>query len=57
MRAMHRVDSIFEATKRILGMSKDEGINPNQAAIRVAELRIKEIGDLRRFRRSGDDRN
>ena len=57
MRAMHRVDSIFEATKRILGMSKDDGINPNQAAIRVAELRIKEIGDLRRFRRSGDDRN
>ena len=57
MRAMHRVDSIFEATKRILGMSKVEGINPNQAAMRVAELRIKEIGDLRRFRRSGDDRN
>ena len=57
MRAMHRVDSIFEATKRILAMSKDEGINPNRAAMKVADLRIKEIGDLRRFRRSGDDRN
>jgi glutamate dehydrogenase/leucine dehydrogenase len=57
MRAMHRVDSIFEATKRVLEMSKDEGINPHQAAMKVAELRIKEIGDLRRFRRSGDDRN
>jgi hypothetical protein len=51
------VDSIFEATMRILEMSKEEGINPNRAAMKVAEQRIKEIGDLRRFRRSGDDRN
>jgi leucine dehydrogenase len=57
MRARHRVDSIFEATMRILEMSKEEGINPNRAAMKVAEQRIKEIGDLRRFRRSGDDRN
>jgi leucine dehydrogenase len=57
MRAMHRVDSIFEATKHILEMSKEEGIAPNQAAVKMAEKRIKEIGDLRRFRRSGDDRN
>jgi leucine dehydrogenase len=57
MRAMHRVDAIFEATKRILEMSKQEAIAPNQAAVMVAEKRIKEIGDLRRFRRSGDDRN
>jgi leucine dehydrogenase len=57
MRAMHRVDAIFEATNRILEMSKQEAIAPNQAAVMVAEKRIKEIGDLRRFRRSGDDRN
>ena len=57
MRALHRVDGIFDATKTILEMSKREGINPNQAAVRVAENRIKDIGDLRRFRRSGDDRN
>jgi hypothetical protein len=38
-------------------MSKEEGIAPNQAAVKMAEKRIKEIGDLRRFRRSGDDRN
>jgi leucine dehydrogenase len=57
MRAMHRVDSIFDATKRILEMSKEEAITPNQAAVKVADKRIKEIGDLRRFRRSGDDRN
>jgi leucine dehydrogenase len=57
MRAMHRVDGIFQATKTILEMSKQEGISPNLAAVRVAENRIKDIGDLRRFRRSGDDRN
>jgi hypothetical protein len=38
-------------------MSKEEAITPNQAAVKVADKRIKEIGDLRRFRRSGDDRN
>ncbi|HEX9863564.1 MAG TPA: Glu/Leu/Phe/Val dehydrogenase [Acidimicrobiia bacterium] len=57
MRAMHRVDGIFAATKTILEMSNREGITPNQAAMRVADNRIKDIGDLRRFRRSGDDRN
>ncbi len=57
MRALHRVDGIFAATKSIIEMSKHEDINPNQAAVKVAEKRIKEIGDLRRFRRSGTDRN
>ncbi|MGH8914018.1 MAG: Glu/Leu/Phe/Val family dehydrogenase [Acidimicrobiia bacterium] len=57
IRALHRVDAIFDATKTILEMSKREGINPNAAAVIVAENRIREIGDLRRFRRSGDDRN
>jgi valine dehydrogenase (NAD+) len=55
MRAMHRVDSIFDATKAVLEISKEEGINPNQAAVIRAEDRIKHIGDLRRFRRSGEE--
>jgi glutamate dehydrogenase/leucine dehydrogenase len=55
MRALHRVDSIFEATRAILLASKDQQINPNRAAVMVAERRIEEIGDLRRFRRSGED--
>ncbi|HEY4607362.1 MAG TPA: Glu/Leu/Phe/Val dehydrogenase dimerization domain-containing protein, partial [Acidimicrobiia bacterium] len=57
MRALHRVDAIFDATKKILEVSKRDGVNPNQAAMTVAENRIRDIGDLRRFRRSGDDRN
>ncbi len=55
MRAMHRVDSIFDATKAILLASREQGVNPNQAAVMLAEDRIREIGDLRRFRRSGGD--
>ncbi|MGI9610418.1 MAG: Glu/Leu/Phe/Val family dehydrogenase [Acidimicrobiia bacterium] len=56
-RALHRVDSIFDATLKILETAEVEGIDPHGAAVRVAEQRIDEIGDLRRFRRSGDDRN
>lgn len=57
MRALHRVDGIYDATLRILDAAEEHGINPNEAAIRVADERIRDIGDLRRFRRSGDDRN
>ncbi len=57
VRALHRVDGVYDATMRILETAQNESITPNEAAIRVAEKRIKDIGDLRRFRRSGDDRN
>jgi glutamate dehydrogenase/leucine dehydrogenase len=56
-RALHRVDGIYEATMTILDTAEERAINPNQAAEMVAEERIQDIGDLRRFRRSGDDRN
>jgi leucine dehydrogenase len=56
-RALYRVDSIFDATSKILEKSERHGINPNAAAVMVAEERIRDIGDLRRFRRSGEDRN
>jgi leucine dehydrogenase len=57
MRAMHRVDSIFDSTKAILLTSQQRKINPNRAAVMLAEDRIRHIGDLRRFRRSGEDAN
>ena len=56
-RALHRVDSIYEATLHILDTADEMSINPNEAAVEVAKKRIQEIGDLRRFRRDGDDRN
>lgn len=57
MRALQRVDSIFDATKAILEISKQQGINPNQAAVMRAEDRVRHIGDLRRFRRNGEEAN
>jgi leucine dehydrogenase len=54
-RALHRVDSIYEATLNILDTAEEMSINPNDAAVEVAKKRIREIGDLRRFRRSGED--
>jgi glutamate dehydrogenase/leucine dehydrogenase len=56
-RALFLVDSIYDATMRILDTAEEQGINPNEAAERIAEERMRDIGDLRRFRRSGDDRN
>jgi leucine dehydrogenase len=56
-RALFRVDGIFQATLEILETARSEGINPNEAAMRVADKRMQDIGDLRRFRRGGDDRN
>jgi leucine dehydrogenase len=56
-RALHRVDAIFDATLHILDKAEKRGINPNEAAVIVADERVRDIGDLRRFRRSGDDRN
>jgi leucine dehydrogenase len=56
-RALHRVDAIYDATIKILETAESLGVTPNQAAMKVAEERIQTIGDLRRFRRSGDDRN
>ena len=56
-RALHRVDAIFDATLNILNKAENHGINANEAAVMVADERIRDIGDLRRFRRSGDDRN
>jgi glutamate dehydrogenase/leucine dehydrogenase len=55
MRAMHRVDGIYDATKAILEISREQGISPNQAAVMRAEDRIEHIGDLRRFRRNGEE--
>lgn len=54
-RALYRVDAIFDATLKILEKSEEYGVNPNAAAMMIAEDRIRDIGDLRRFRRSGDE--
>lgn len=53
MRALQRVDSIYEATLEILKTAKELGVLPHEAAVQVAKDRINRIGDLQRFR-TGD---
>ncbi|MGH8911025.1 MAG: Glu/Leu/Phe/Val family dehydrogenase, partial [Acidimicrobiia bacterium] len=47
-RALHRVDGLYDATLRILETATADGITPQEAAIRLAEHRIDEIGDINR---------
>ncbi len=56
-RARHAIDKVFANTKRVLETAQRTGVTPEQAAVAVAEDRIRKIGNLRLFRRSGDDRN
>ena len=48
-RALHRVDGIYDATTRILLTAEDEGVTPAEAAERVAERRMRDVGDLSRI--------
>ena len=54
--AMH-IDKIYDNTLRVLEASRERGVTPNVAAVDLAQERIRDIGNLRLFRRSGDDRN
>jgi len=56
-KAAAHIDKIYDNTLRVLEASRERGVTPNVAAVDLAEERIKEIGNLRLFRRSGDDRN
>ncbi|MFP3913315.1 MAG: Leu/Phe/Val dehydrogenase, partial [Actinomycetota bacterium] len=49
-RALHRVDSIYHATRRVFETADERGITPQAAALHVAERRIEEIGALARRR-------
>ncbi|MFQ5948660.1 MAG: Glu/Leu/Phe/Val dehydrogenase [Acidimicrobiia bacterium] len=56
-RARHNIDKIYNNTLRVIRAAEKRGINPQQAALALAEERIDRIGNLRLFRRSGDDRD
>ncbi len=51
-RAATAIDRIHDTTSAVLDTAEDEGITPHEAAIRLAESRIADIGELRRWRRS-----
>ncbi len=56
-RAAHAVDKVYDNTTRVLKAASGDGTTPYRAALDLARERIDRIGDLRLFRRSGDDRN
>ncbi len=56
-RARHSIDKVYDNTRRVLETAAAAGVPPQQAAVEVAQDRIRKIGNLRLFRRSGDDRN
>ncbi len=56
-RAAAHIDRIYDGTLRVLETSRERGTTPHRAAVTLAEERIHSIGNLRLFRRSGDDRN
>jgi glutamate dehydrogenase/leucine dehydrogenase len=56
-KAAAHIDRIFDNVLRILEASRERGVTPHVAAVDLAQERISEIGNLRLFRRSGDDRN
>ena len=56
-RAAARIDKVYDNTLRVLEAAEERGTTPNRAAVELAEERIREIGNLRLFRRNGDDRN
>jgi leucine dehydrogenase len=56
-KAASHIDRIYDNTLRVFEASRERGIAPVEAAIAVTEERIHDIGNLRLFRRSGDDRN
>ena len=56
-KAAAHVDKVYDNTMRVLEAARERGVTPNVAAVDLAEERIRDIGNLRLFRRSGDDRN
>ena len=56
-RAAVHIDKVYDNTLRVLEAAGERRISPHFAAVQMAEERIRDIGNLRLFRRSGDDRN
>lgn len=56
-RAAHHIDKVYDRTLRVLETAVERSVDPNTAALDLADERIRHIGNLRLFRRSGDDRN
>ena len=55
-KAKAHIERIYDNTLRVLHMAHERGMSPHHTAVEMAEERIQRIGNLRLFRRSGEDR-
>jgi leucine dehydrogenase len=56
-RAAAHIDKIYGNTLHVLEAARERNESPHATAVALAEERMRDIGQLRLFRRSGDDRN
>jgi len=56
-RAAANIDKVYSNMCHVLETAKERGVTPYVAAVDWAERRVEDIGNLRLFRRSGDDRS
>ena len=55
-KAIAHIERIYDNTLAVLHAAHERGMSPHHAAVELAEERIRRIGNLRMFRRSGEDR-
>jgi len=51
-----RIMRVYDNTLAVLHSAHEQGMSPHHAAVELAMERVQKIGNLRLFRRSGDDR-
>jgi len=56
-RAAVNIDKVYNNMCHVLKMADEKNLTPHGAAVEWAERRVEEIGNLRLFRRSGEDRD
>jgi len=55
-KAKVHIERVYDNTLRVLHTAHEQGMSPHHTAVELAMERIHKIGNLRLFRRSGEDR-
>jgi glutamate dehydrogenase/leucine dehydrogenase len=55
-KAIAHIERVYDNTLRVLHTAHEQGMSPHHTAVELALERVQKIGNLRSFRRSGEDR-
>jgi valine dehydrogenase (NAD+) len=55
-KARARIEKVYDNTLAVLHRAHEQGMSPHHTAVELAMERVHKIGNLRLFRRSGEDR-